>query len=253
MKIGTQPDIKQKPKEAFEFAANNGFDHLEILMDHPYYSLESLSYAELIELKWSYDVDLLIHAPANSTNFISTSKNMRKASYKELAEVCSLAEKSGAELVTFHIGWNPGFITNGRFVFDKELFDKHNEKVLLEELYNFIKNSNVPLALENTILVDGGLRRALQRIISETELKLTLDVGHYNVQENPFFIENFERVVNMHIHDNNGEKDEHLVLGKGNVDIKKFLNDYDGYLTIETREEKAILESLNYLKKIGVI
>ncbi|MEM2022755.1 MAG: sugar phosphate isomerase/epimerase, partial [Archaeoglobaceae archaeon] len=78
-------------------------------------------------------------------------------------------------------------------------------------------------------------------------------IGHYNVQENPFFIENFERVVNMHIHDNNGEKDEHLALGKGKVDIKKFLNDYDGYLTIETREEKAILESLNYLKKIGVI
>ncbi len=248
--LGMQPDIRHRPKDAFEFAANNGFNHVEILMDHPFYNPNSLSYAELIELKWSYDLDLLIHAPATSTNFISLSENMRKASYKELHEVCYYADKCGAEVITFHIGWNPGFISNGKFYFNRELFDEHNERVLINELKPFIETCPVTLALENTILIEGGLERALTKIINETNLSLTLDIGHYNVQENKFFIEHFDRVVNVHVHDNNGKKDEHLALGRGNVNLDDFpLKSYDKFLTIETREEKAILETKSYLLK----
>nr|WP_202320550.1 sugar phosphate isomerase/epimerase [Archaeoglobus neptunius] len=247
-----QPDVRHKPKEAFEFAANNGFTHVEILMDHPYYVLKNFSYAEVIELKWSYDLDLLIHAPATSTNFISLSDDMRKASYQEMRKVCYFADKCGAEVVTFHIGWNPGFINNGNFFFDRSLFDRHNEKVLMDELKPFVKSCPVQLALENTIMIEDGLERALNDILESTDMGLTIDVGHYNIQENPFFMENFDRVLNMHLHDNDGKQDQHLALGRGTVDLGKFrLDEYTGFLTIETREESAILESRNYLSKWG--
>lgn len=250
--LGMQPDVRHKPKDAFEFAANHGFTHIEILMDHPFYALKNLSYAEVIELKWSYDLDLLIHAPATSTNFISLSDDMRRASYEEMRKICYFAEKCGAEVVTFHIGWNPAFISNGNFFFDKTLFDEHNEKVLLNELKPFIEVCPVKLALENTIMIEDGLERALTEILEITDLGLTIDVGHYNIRENPFFMRNFDRVVNMHLHDNDGKTDQHLALGRGNVDLKKFrLDEYTGFLTIETREEKAILESRDYLSKRG--
>ena len=252
-KLGMQPDVRHSPKDAFEFAANNGFSHIEILMDHPLYSLSNLSYAEVIELKWSYDLDLLIHAPATSINFISISEDMRKASYEEMRKVCYFAEKCSAEVVTFHIGWNPGFINNGEFYFDKKLFDKHNERVLLEEFKPFVRNISVQLALENTIMIEDGLERALREIMNVSNLGLTIDVGHYNLRENPFFMENFERVVNMHLHDNDGTSDQHLALGKGNVDLRKFMLDkYTGFLTIETREEKSIIESRDYIMKVVV-
>ncbi|MDI9610078.1 MAG: sugar phosphate isomerase/epimerase [Archaeoglobaceae archaeon] len=248
MKIGTQPDIRHSPKEAFEFATNNGFEHVEILMDHPLYSAEILSYNELIELKWSYDVELLIHSPATTTNFIAVSELMRKASYAEMQRVLHIADRAGAEVVTFHIGWNPGFINNGSFYFPKELFDEHNEKVLIKELKPFLERTEVLLALENTIAITGGIERALREILSETELALTLDLGHYNIQKCELFLENFDRVVNIHLHDNNGDRDEHLALGRGKVDLKAFpLKDYERYMTIETREEKSILETREYL------
>lgn len=250
MNLGIQPDVRHNPKEAFEFAANHGFSHIEILMDHPFYSLKNLGYAEVIELKWSYDLDLLIHAPATSTNFISLSDDMRKSSYEEMRKVCYFAEKCGAEVVTFHIGWNPAFISNGNFFFDISLFDKHNEKVLMNELKPFIQSCPVKLALENTIMIENGLERALNDILETTDLALTLDVGHYNIRKNPFFIENFNKVVNIHLHDNDGKSDQHLALGKGNVDLRMFkLDEYTGFLTIETREENAILETRKYLSK----
>ncbi|MDK2795902.1 MAG: hypothetical protein PWQ58_1101 [Archaeoglobaceae archaeon] len=248
MKIGTQPDVRHTPKDAFEFAANNGFEHVEILMDHPLFSPDSLSYNELIELKWSYDVELLIHSPATTTNFLSTSEVMRKASYAEMQRVLHIAERAGAEVVTFHLGWNPGFINNGSFYYSQCLFDEHNERVLRKELKPFLARAEVTVALENTIAITGGIERALREILNETELALTLDVGHYNIQKCEFFIERFDRVVNIHLHDNDGKKDEHLTLGKGSVDLRVFpLNEYDGYITIETREENSILETRDYL------
>lgn len=248
MKIGTQPDVRHAPKEAFEFATNNGFEHLEILMDHPLYSPDILSYNELIELKWSYDVELLIHCPSTSTNFIAISEVMRKASYAEMQRVLHLADRAGAEVVTFHLGWNPGFVNNGSFYYSRELFEEHNERVLLKELKPFLKRTEVLLALENTIAFDKGITKALEEILHETDLALTLDVGHYNIQKCDFFLENFERVVNIHLHDNDGRRDEHLPLGRGKVDLNVFpFKDYEDYITIETREENSILETRDYL------
>ncbi len=248
MKLGTQPDVRHSPKEAFEFAANNGFGHLEILMDHPFFSPDSLSYNELIELKWSYDVELLIHSPATTTNFIAISEVMRKASYAEMQRVLHIAERAGAEVITFHVGWNPGFINNGSFYYSQSLYDEHNERVLLKELKPFLEKCEAVLALENTVTITGGIERALKRILSETELSLTLDVGHYNIQKCELFLDHFDRVVNVHLHDNDGRRDEHLALGKGTVNLGAFsLQDYQGYVTIETREETSILETRDYL------
>ncbi|MEM4473224.1 MAG: sugar phosphate isomerase/epimerase [Archaeoglobaceae archaeon] len=248
MKIGTQPDVRHNLREAFEFVVDNDFNHIELLMDHPFFCLESINHDELIELVWSYDVELLLHAPATSTNFISISETMRRASYEEMEKVLRLADKCCARVVTFHIGWNPSFVNNGSFYFDRETFEKHNARVLREELKPFLQHSPVTLALENTIPIEGEFKAALKEILDETNLALTLDIGHYNVSRCDFFIENFERVVNIHVHDNNGKRDEHIALGKGIVDLKKFpLEKFDGYLTIETREVNSILETRDYL------
>jgi len=247
MKIGIQPDIDHKPKEAFEFAEENGFTHLEILMDHPFYSAEALDYVELIELKSSYDVDVLLHAPAASTNFISTSDSIRKASYEELEKALNLAEKCEAELVTVHIGWNPGFITARGFVFHAKAYSKHNYKVLTEEFYQFAKIHGSLLSIENTIRLDENLTKAVEFLINNTDISLTFDIGHYNINKHEIFLKHFDRVKNVHLHDNDGKQDLHLALGRGNSNLDIIPKKYKNFFTIETRDVQSILESKDYL------
>lgn len=253
LKLGMQPDITQKPREAFEFASKNKFSHIEIFMDHPYYCYENLNYAEILELKGSYDLDVLIHAPATTTNFISISEVFRKASYEELRRAIFFAERCGADVVTFHIGWNPGFITARGFVFQKELYAEHNYKVLTTELYSFLKTLNSPsiLALENTIEIDEHLKRAIEFLLDKTDLSLTFDIGHYYIKEgHDVFLDNFDRVKNVHLHDNNGIYDEHLTLGGGKVDLSLIPKTYKGFLTLEVREKEAIIESKKYVEEV---
>ena len=258
-KLGTQPDIQHTPAKAFEFASENGFEHVELLMDHPRYHHEVLDYAEILELKGSYNLDVLIHASATATNFISISSEMRRASYAELRKTISFAERCEADLVTFHLGWNPGFITSRGFVFKSEWYSEHNYRVIKNEMSRFLKEvekevENPILSLENTIEFDERTKKAIDELITETDLKLTFDVGHWNVKStHDLFLRHFERVVNIHLHDNRGDYDTHLPLGKGNLDLRIIpLQKYEGYLTLELRDERAILDSkeflTNYLK-----
>ncbi len=251
IKLGIQPDIYQRPKEAFEFAAEHNFTHVELLMDHPYYSIENLSYAELLELKGSYDVEILLHAPATSINFLSISDVARKASYMELERTMNFAERCEARLVTVHIGWNPGFITARGFVFQPELYMTHNYNALTREFYAFAKHYDGQLSIENTIRLDESLTRALKFLLENTEVSLTFDIGHYNAKGgHDLFLKNFNRVRNIHLHDNNGREDLHLALGRGNVELSIIPQNYSGYLTIETRDREAILESKEYLMEM---
>jgi sugar phosphate isomerase/epimerase len=250
-KIGIQPDITHSPRKAFEFARENGFEHVEILMDHPSFHYESLSPAEVLEFKGMYDVEVLIHASSTSTNFLSISGEMRKASYRELEKTLNFARKCEAELVTFHLGWNPGFITSKGFVYDSRWYVEHNYRVLLEEMLPYLRAVNSEsLAMENTIQIDDVMKKAIIEILNETDLKLTLDVGHSNIRGHEVFWENFDRVANIHLHDNKGDYDNHLPLGRGNVDLRRidFAN-YGGFVTLELREENAIIESKRYLEE----
>jgi len=252
MKLGFQPDIDHSLNDAFEFADKNGFNHIELLLDHPNFYHENISSEEVAELSNSYEIEVLIHASAINTNFISVSSEMRKASYRELEKTILFSERCDARLVTIHIGWNPGFITARGFVFKEEWYDRHNEKVLTEELLPFLRENEI-IAIENTINISGGIKRGFERIIEKTDVKLTFDIGHYAVKGgHDIFIENFDRVENVHLHDNRGKYDEHLELGKGRIDFRLIPQDYDKYLTLELRDEDAILGSKEFIMKTGL-
>lgn len=252
MKLGFQPDVDHTLEKAFEFGKESGFTHIELLMDHPDFHYERLDAKEVMELSLSYDLDVLIHASAINTNFLAISSEMREASYRELENTMMFAEKCDAKVVTVHIGWNPGFITARGFVFKEEWYDRHNESVLVEEFLPFAKKYEI-LAIENTVGITGGIRRGLERILNETDVRLTFDVGHYRVKEgHDLFLNYFDRVVNVHLHDNRGEYDEHLMLGAGNTDFSIIPRNYRNYLTLELRDEDAILESKEFVIKSGL-
>jgi sugar phosphate isomerase/epimerase len=247
LKLGLQPDIEQRVREAFEFASLNRFNHIEILMDHPFYSRENLDYTEIMELKGCYDLEVLIHAPSISTNFLSISKAMRRASYEELERTVYFAERCEAHVATFHIGWNPGFITSKGFIFQKELFREHNRRLIQKEMYPFLKVYDSVLSLENTIDFDDSIRDGIEFLIENTDVKLTFDIGHHNIKEgHELFLNNFDRVVNIHLHDNDGNSDLHLPLGQGTVNLDIIPGSYNGFFTLELREKNATLKSKEF-------
>jgi sugar phosphate isomerase/epimerase len=92
----------------------------------------------------------------------------------------------------------------------------------LEHLVIFAKERGVTIALENTPS-ELGSPESLQHLIKEThlrDLKFCFDVGHAHIEDGveKSFDVMHDRIVTVHIHDNHGEKDEHLPPHEGTVD-----------------------------------
>ena len=62
-----------------------------------------------------------------------------------------------------------------------------------------------------------------------------------------------EHIVNVHLHDNNGEQDTHLSLGKGNINFSAVLAnlrkiEYKGPLIVEVHSSLGLKESVTLLR-----
>jgi len=92
----------------------------------------------------------------------------------------------------------------------------------LEHLVIFAKQRGVTIALENTP-GEMGSPETLQSFIREThlhDLRFCFDAGHAHLEDGvPKSFELMrDRIVTTHIHDNRGEKDEHLLPFDGTID-----------------------------------
>jgi len=91
----------------------------------------------------------------------------------------------------------------------------------LEHLSNFAKQRGVTIAVENTPN-ELGAPASLVQFQKETrlDLRFCFDIGHAHLDAG--VAESFDlmrsRVVTTHIHDNHGEKDEHLLPYAGTID-----------------------------------
>lgn len=99
----------------------------------------------------------------------------------------------------------------------------------LEHLVLHAKHAGVTLAIENT-LSEMGDPAYLKQFVDETRLaglRFCFDTGHAHLADGPeearlekSFEPLRELVATAHIHDNNGEKDEHLPPFEGTIDWK---------------------------------
>lgn len=91
----------------------------------------------------------------------------------------------------------------------------------LESLSVFAKHRGVTIAIENKA-DELGSPTSLHQFIQETHLqvKFCFDTGHAHLEGgvDPGIEIMHDRIVTVHVHDNHGEKDEHLPPGEGTID-----------------------------------
>ena len=131
----------------------------------------------------------------------------------EVKRALEVAEQIPFRYLIQHLG-------HGRQSMDPRKFDAAFNS--LEHLVVFAKQRGVVIALENT---PGELTSpsSLRQFIHETrlnDLRMCFDTGHAHLEDGieASFEMMRERAVSTHIHDNHGERDEHLLPYEGTID-----------------------------------
>ena len=226
------------------------FEHWEIFAEaeHRLPSLES----RLMDIIPSYNLSYSIHAPISDINIGSLNERIREDSVIELLTTAETAANLNIDLMTIH----PGLTCMAVPYMEEKAIEK--AKKSLRSLDRISAEYGVMIAVENMPAFPFMLGRTaeeLKDLLESTNLRFCLDIGHANTtdQIDELIKEFRDRLVNIHIHDNNGEHDEHLTLGKGNIDFKKIidlLKGYQGNYIIESRNFPSAVESQDYLRSL---
>lgn len=196
----------------------------------------------------SIGIEINIHAPFDSNTYSSLDINERKRVLSILSNSLDWANKLNSKYIVVHPGKRYGI---------------DNEKE-----YEYTKNGIIELALKAEkygilVLVENGIKN-LSFIISDlsecikffndvNEFKnigFCLDIGHANIngKVEKHILDLFDKIINIHIHDNDGFSDSHQIIGKGKIDWYKILEilkrkGYKNYMTMEDIENP--FDSLN--------
>lgn len=210
-----------------------GYPYIEISLYDPEQVEADLK--PLLELKKEYGITYLAHFPNEGNPFDSDSlKNKFVPRMKRLFELSAELEIGKG---TFH------FWIDGRWL-KSDIAQKKIE--LISDMVEYAKRQGIVLCLEN---LSENHKDFLPAFQSVPDLRMTLDIGHAQLlsKENTSFgfIDHcFDRIANIHVHDNKGGKsvkdDLHLPLGEGIVDYPAIFNllkekSYASTITMEVK------------------
>lgn len=263
MRIGasTLPLFHRGLLQSINELAGMGFGLIEIMCEAPYaFPDDLLSWRALTNLKSAIrnaNVDVVLHAPISDVNLMSPNPGARCEAHRQLLQTARLAHELGAPRVVFHLGGKP---TMGLYDAERAYRDALE---LLEKLLKEAWSLGIKLLMENDPAKPGLGAVSVEdclRVLSSLEgLGLLLDVGHANTwdpQGNARFISSVGTLIrDLHVSDNHGERDEHLGLGRGNIDFKDILDrllqlSFDGEVVIEVKNLNELTPSKDMIERI---
>ena len=193
------------------------------------------------------DYDLSLHS--GTVKIFTSNEQFTKTELERLKSEIIICEFFGIKELIFHLK-------------NEKLTTKEEKE--FEKIVEFSKKKNVDMIFEsNGILVAKIVFDILKRF---PDIYYNLDLGHLNlgVKKNmlgcdikEFLQKIMNRVVYIHVHNNNGEKDQHKALRDGTLDWKRILDILDlskiRKIITETKTiqdiEKDLEDIKNYLSQ----
>jgi sugar phosphate isomerase/epimerase len=200
----------------------------------------------------AFDIEFSVHAPLSDVNIGSLNPRARERSVQEVCETLQAAGRMNINLCTIH----PGFY-GPLGMLDKPAVGERTRESLAA-IEDAAQDNGVRVALENMPemgqMMMGRTPEELLRLLEGLDFGICLDIGHaHTARTIDDFLRLKDRVINVHIHDNLGDRDSHLPIGEGSIDFKKVLrglSGYDGRYVIEARSLKDGVLSRDRLQRL---
>jgi sugar phosphate isomerase/epimerase len=223
-----------------------------------YFSGEDLDAIQEKDVKFLADIlhqnklEISLHGPFMDLSPGGVDRKIKEVTLDRLTKVMELAYYFKPKTIVFH----PGY--------EKWKFDG-NVKLWLESslqtwrpLVERAEKIGLVLAIENVFEETPDSIQNLLEEIDSPYLRFCFDTGHHHVfSKAPFSIwlgALGRYLIEVHLHDNHKEMDEHLPVGEGGFDFKGFFNLLSQFklspiYTIEPHEEAHLWRGLEAVKK----
>lgn len=221
--------------ESIEFSVAENLDHFSRTLKNYRKRLEFMNCQNLI-----------LHGPFLDLNPMSYDSLVVQATKTRYEQAYQAAKELGSRKLILHSGFIPSvyFLTG----WAERMADFYNR--FLDD-----KDDSVEILMENVMDPFPSPLKDVAERISHPAFGLCLDIGHANCFSEISGREWAEMLLphirHLHLHDNSGDKDRHLALGRGTVPLDEILKHFDDMpdvsYTIECNTAEDISVSIDTL------
>lgn len=207
-----------------------GIDYIELWGEIPHAYHEWVDKKKLKDALSSYDMTVTLHAPFTDLNPATPYEPVKGAVQKALADFVRFGIDLGGVMITVH----PGSVHSRKMVAQMQ----HDSAALMRAL---VKESEgaLTISIENQTASKSKYYIPLGVMPESVELmladvvgsKFTLDTGHAyasGVSPQDLAERLGSKLAEVHLSDNRGESDDHLIPGEGTADLQGVLNKVAG-------------------------
>lgn len=213
--------------------------------------------AEMKDIFGDFKGTKSVHGLFFDLSIASIDDDIKALSIKRYLQSLEVAKTIGAKTVVYHTGCE-ATIKHKKF---QQAYSEDSIKFWKNYIQAY-ENAGIMAVQEN---VSENTYEPVSKIIKAVNspyLQASLDVGHVNVHSDndvTKWIEGYgQHLKHMHLHNNYGDNDSHLSLLKGTLNFDKIFDiinklNVNPIFVLEIFEEEDLYESVEYLKKKGVI
>jgi sugar phosphate isomerase/epimerase len=223
--ISTTVDYSIDIKTQLAAISDAGFDFISIGADleHSHY-LDKNIFGEIIDLAGERSLTIeSVHAPFKTKNDIASSDALvRENALESLAEFSSLTVDYGIPIIIVH----PHYYFHDSKEACLERAVRSLEKISL------FKPPGINISLENLPDRSGSwIISRLMEIFDAGRFGFCYDSSHENISGEPFHLlkKYCLRMTTCHLSDNQGQMDDHLIPGDGNIDWEQLQQYFERY------------------------
>jgi len=206
---------------------------------------------EKLRKNLNYEPSLSFHAPFMDLSPGAVDSRIREITLERFNQVFDIAEILNPVSIVFHSGYE-----KWKYAFKVEVWLEASIKTW-ERILPRAEKLKTKIAVENIFEEDPDNLKMLMKYFSSPYFGICFDTGHFNL----FSKKNIEEwlsslndyIIEIHLHDNNKNFDEHLSIGSGCFDFEKFfqlLKKKECIYTIEAHNPEHVLKSIKRLNNL---
>lgn len=226
------------------------------VVDEGFHALSHKRVDALNRIAKDSGLEFTVHAPFADINIASPNPVLRRVMLKRLEKSLGYACKLRCKQWVFHPGWKSGV---------SEFYPNLDWQTNLRSVRSLIataKKLGVDIAIENTPEPFSFLVKHMRDVAlffselgADVDLGMAFDVGHANTTKEIFsFIDKFgDKIVHVHVSDNEGKYDQHKGVGYGKIEWKAVAKAlkairYKGVIVCESVDHvRESLETMRHL------
>ncbi|MCU0851714.1 MAG: sugar phosphate isomerase/epimerase [Thermoplasmata archaeon] len=219
---------------------SEGEDRLEVVKDEIRYG------------KTSFNMKFQVHAPLSDVNIGSVHEPMRRAALDEIKQTIQICRQLDIDMVTVH----PGFVQGIAFLNRARALETTKASVM--SLAAVAREHSVRIALENmpaNINATCTSASELLEAIGDSGIGICFDMGHANTAgQLDQMLALVDRFANVHLHNNEGQWDQHNKVDDGSADLAKVVSvlkrSYKGNIIVEATDLESGTDSKRTLERL---